>query len=508
MDSEPITPDHKPNYSDEVNVTVNRVRQKIEGMKRVNLFVLLAILFGLVHATYHFFGVRISLPVSWDWHLIDPQLLEHRLLESVLYLHTQPPLWNLFVALFLTIPPPHQALLLSSFFLLLGFASYCCVFWLMKFMQTSTTLALILATLCMASPSFVLLEHGGGYDFLIMALLTISVVVLWKFLNRPSYSGAFSFFLILAIICLTRSMFHLSYFVLTALIVLLMNRNLYKLICFAALPGLFLVLSLYVKNYVIFGKFTASTWMGMNASKVVSRSTPMAELKQWHEQGIISEVMLREPWSDLNEYPEKFKRIRDPFTNIPLLSMSQKKDGYKNLHHAAYIAIADQYLTDVIQVIQHKPLKYLRGLAAAWYCYFRATDESEFLPCRDTCEGVINVYDYLLYGKSPWPIRYATDRKASYNLYVILIVALPLLFVYGTRLLLRKDGLSREQKTMVAVMIFNIAFVALTINFFELAENQRARFYTDPFSLALLAHFIHDRVYKSRTTRKDFSVQG
>jgi hypothetical protein len=487
-------------------VTLHLVRQRIEGLRRGNLFLLLAILFGLVHVTYYSFGVYISLPVSWDWHLIDPSLIEQRLLESVFYLHTQPPLWNLFIALFLTIPTPYQVFLLSSFFLMLGFASYCCLFWLMKFMRTSSTVALVFATLLMASPSFVLLEHGIGYDFPIAALLTISVVVLWKFLNKPSYLGAFLFFLILAIICLTRSMFHLSYFVFTAMIVLLMNRNLYKLICFAALPGLLLVLSLYVKNYLIFGKFTASTWMGMNAAKVVIRSTPLAELKEWHEQGIISEVILKEPWSDLSEYPEKFRRIREPFTNIPLLSMAHKESGYKNLHHAAYIAIADQYLADVVQVIRHKPLRYLRGLAAAWYCYFRATDESEFLPCRDLCEPVINAYDYLLYGKSPWPIRYATDRKASYNLYVILLIALPFLLVYGIRLLIRKDELSRKQKTIVAVMIFNVAFVALTINFFELAENQRARFYTDSFSLVLLAHFIHMRAWKSRTPRTDVSA--
>jgi len=216
--------------------------------------------------------------------------------------------------------------------------------------------------------------------------------------------------------------------------------------------------------------------------------------------------MLHEPWSDLSEYPETLKSIGEPFTNIPLLSMSHKVGGYKNLHHAAYIVIADQYMADVIQVIRQKPLRYLRGLAAAWYCYFRATDESEFLPCRNVCEPVVNVYNYLLYGKSPWPIRYATDRKASYNLYVILLVALPLLFLYGIRLLVRNVEISREQKTIVAVMIFNIAFVALTINFFELAENQRARFYTDSFSLVLLAHFIQARAWKSRQPRKDVSA--
>lgn len=247
--------------------------------------------------------------------------------------------------------------------------------------------------------------------------------------------------------------------------------------------------------------------MGMNAAKVVIRSTPLAERQAWHKDGIVSEVMLIEPWSDLSEYPDRFRRTEARFSEIPLLARPSKEDGYKNLHNAAYIAIADQYLSDVFRVIRYKPLQYLRGLGAAWYCYFRATDESEFLPYRDVCAPVMNTYDYLVYGKSPWHIRYATDRKGSYNLYVSLLLALPLVFFYGIRLLTRKDSLSRKQKTIVAIMVFNIAFVALTINFFELAENQRARFYTDSFSLVLLAHFIHARAWESVIPRKALTAK-
>lgn len=101
----------------------------------------------------------------------------------------------------------------------------------------------------------------------------------------------------------------------------------------------------------------------------------------------------------------------------------------------------------------------------------------------------------MLYGKSPWPIHHATDRKGSYNLYVFLLIGLPALFVYGV-VLLKKGGLSPNQKKLVVVMSVNIAFVALTINFFELAENQRARFYTDSFSQILLVHFVHKRPWR------------
>ena len=476
---------------------IGLIRQRIEYLKNGNLFLMLAGLFGLVHMIYYAFGLHVSLPVFWDWHLIDRSLLEERLFESIFYLHTQPPLWNLYIAALLAIPAQYQIAFLTSVALILGFASYSCLFWLMQFMKISRISALGLSTLFMASPTFILLEHTTGSDFVVVTLLVISLVLLWRFTEEPSYARALLFFFFLAIICLVRSLFHVSFFILATIVVVVTNRKMYKAILFASIPCLVIVLSVYVKNYVVFGKFSASTWMGMNAAKVVTRSISLSERTEWHKEGIVSDVMLHEPWSDLAEYPEKLCRVDPRFSHIPLLTTKYKDGGYKNLHHVAYIAVADQYMSDLIQVIRYRPFRYVNGLAAAWFCYFRSTDESEWLAHREMFMPLVNVYDYLLYGKSPWPLNYATDRKASYNFYVILLVVLPLLFLYGLILLLDKHKLTRQQKTIVGFMMLSIVFVAVTINFFELAENQRARFYTDSFSLILLGHFIQNRAWRS-----------
>ena len=469
--------------------------QFTDRLKGIQTYLVLAVLFVVVHLLYSAFGVEMTGPVAWDWHLIDRPLLEDRLLESLFYLHTQPPLWNLFVAIYFCIHTTYQSMFAASMFLLLGFASYCSVFSLLRFMGIPKSLAVLSATVFMASPTFVLLEHVVGYDFPIMALVTISIVILWKFFERPSYIRALLFFSIIAVTCLTRSLFHLTYFLVMVGSIALMNRGSLKTVLLAALPGFALVFSVYVKNYLVFDRFTASTWMGMNAAKVVVRSAPLEERERWHEEGIVSETMLIDPWSEVSQYPERLRTIPERFQDIPLLSKTSKDDGYKNLHNVAYIRIADQYLVDVVRVVQHEPFEYLRGLASAWYCYLRGTDESEFLPGRNLCEPLIDAYDYVLYGKSPWPIHYATDRKGTYNLYVFLLIGLPALFVYGV-MLAKKGGLSPNQKKLVVVMLINIAFVALTINFFELAENQRARFYTDSFSLILLTNVIHERLWK------------
>ena len=234
--------------------------------------------------------------------------------------------------------------------------------------------------------------------------------------------------------------------------------------------------------------------MGMNASKIISRSTSEEQRAAWVQEGICSGLMLIEPWSDLSSYPPVYSEVDRRFAGIPMLNEPVKSSGYKNLHHAGYIAIADQYFRDVVSIARRHPGSYLKGYAASWFCYFRATDESSFLPLAGNFRGLIAVYDYLFYGKSPWPIPFKTDRRAAYNFYIFLLLGLPLIFWYGIRLTRKESGLDTADRTLVLYMIFTIAFVALVINAFELAENQRARFYSDGFSLVLFAHFLQTKL--------------
>jgi hypothetical protein len=257
----------------------------------------------------------------------------------------------------------------------------------------------------------------------------------------------------------------------------------------AAIPFLLLA-AIYVKNYALYGKFTTSTWMGMNAAKVLFRSSSPDQRREWYDHGIVSETMLIEPWSDLEDYPDAL-RGNMKYPTVPLLHEAKKSNGYKNLHHIDYITIADQYQRDALQVYRFRPRAALFGQLSSWYCYFRSTAESIFLQ-RDQLGFVPDVFDYAFYGKSPWPIPF----QKGYNLYIFLLIGLPLLFLYGIWVSLGKApriiAFGPQKRVVVALVCFTILYVAVVINLFELAENQRARFYTDPLSLALLGVFIQD----------------
>ena len=60
--------------------------------------------FVISHIVYYAMGVRFdeTSPLTFAQYL-DEALLKHNLLESLLYLHSQPPLFNLFLGIVLTI---------------------------------------------------------------------------------------------------------------------------------------------------------------------------------------------------------------------------------------------------------------------------------------------------------------------------------------------------------------------------------------------------------------------
>jgi hypothetical protein len=62
--------------------------------------------FALSRVAAHAAGIRFdATPLTWYWQYIDPVLLQERLLESLYYSHTQPPLFNLLLGINLKLFP-------------------------------------------------------------------------------------------------------------------------------------------------------------------------------------------------------------------------------------------------------------------------------------------------------------------------------------------------------------------------------------------------------------------
>ena len=176
--------------------------------------------------------------------------------------------------------------------LLLGVVLELSVFWLLYRLDVGLGTAAATAGLFAAAPHFVLWQSVLFYTFMLAALVALSGVCLVEFLRCRRVWAAAAFFAVLFLLCGVRALFHLGFFVLVAAALVVVCRSDWrKIVLCAALPGLLLV-SIYAKNYFVFGQFGVSTWFGLNFWSMTTRNIPLEDRKTLVRQGVLSPISL------------------------------------------------------------------------------------------------------------------------------------------------------------------------------------------------------------------------
>ncbi|MFC1890656.1 hypothetical protein ACFL4G_12960, partial [Thermodesulfobacteriota bacterium] len=255
---------------------LKRFFEHLEKTPRERVLFFMVLLFLAAHAVYYcLFGIRLYHgPLFNYFELLDPELLRHNLLESCFYLHSQPPLFNLFLGIVLKLFPESPVVAFQVLYTFFGLALYLSLFLLLRRLDVSRPLSLVLSTLFMISPSFVLYENWLFNTFPLALILVGSALLFHDLVDRGGRLTTTAFFVSLLLLCGIMSIFHLSYYCLVAgaLVIAVSDRR--RMILSAALVPLVLILSLYLKNYLLFDRFAASSWMGMHLWSTTVRSIP------------------------------------------------------------------------------------------------------------------------------------------------------------------------------------------------------------------------------------------
>ena len=222
------------------------------------------LLFACSRLLYALLGLQFyASTVPGYMQFIDPQLLTTRLLESLWYYHANPPMLNLVAGLGYKWFGTGANVFFSAMFHFLGAATALSVYALTWKLSSSRLAAHIVTALLVFSPAFVLYENWFMYTFPAAALLTISALVLYRYVQTRQTRWCVAFFAVLAVLLLTRSLFHLAWMVvIAALLAIVLRSSRRQVLAAAALPIL-VVASWYGKNYYYFGAFSSSTWVGV-----------------------------------------------------------------------------------------------------------------------------------------------------------------------------------------------------------------------------------------------------
>ncbi len=446
---------------------------------------------------------------------IDRELLTDRLLESLWYYHANPPLLNLFTGTVLKLFGGHSTFGFSLFFHALGLLFACVFFALILRLGKSRRVAYGLSTLFVLSPAFVLYENWLMYTFPAAALLCLSVYALLQYSENESTRWGVAFFSCIAVIALTRSMFHLVWaLVITGGLLLLMKHQAKQILLCAVVP-LLLVAGWYGKNLYLFGTFSASTWMGLGLSNVTTLTVEKEELAPLVRDGSLSTYAL------VSRYEDKkmlFPDIEMPTDKIPVLHNKIKSTGEFNFNYAGLIDINKRYTRDALQTLRHFPANYANGVLLSNRLFFSPASMNRYFTIenRVAAAPMDMLYNPLIYGAGILPkiveqphFGYSGKYSVEVNTGVILVVGLPLLFLFGLIRLLRmwlgKTSYERTESIILAYLLFNILYIYTLGTFLELAENYRYRFIQEPLVLVLIGIFLADlaRTIKDRRAKRE-----
>src|SRR5271170_7090220 len=151
-------------------------------MKERTLYALPAMAFAVSRIGYYLLGVRFDArPILHYYQFLDPELLKHRLIESMFYLHVQPPGWDIYTAIALKLFPQSYPIAFHFAPLVLGLSICWLTFYLMRVLGVSRWIAFTLAACFIVSPGVILFENYMLYEYLVCFLLVAAAAVLWRY---------------------------------------------------------------------------------------------------------------------------------------------------------------------------------------------------------------------------------------------------------------------------------------------------------------------------------------
>jgi hypothetical protein len=424
------------------------------------------------------------------WQYLDTETLRHHLLQGLWYDHSQPPLFNLLLGLVLKLAGSHAPLVFSSSLHLISLVNCLLLFTLLKRTVPNRYIPVIVTLVYLLSPALMILESELFYTTFISMLLLIGSFFLVRLdsdSRKPpvaapaphasrQWGNVIGVCLPLLMLCLTRSMYHLLWLILVGAVLL------YRLRKSAVFPKLLAGLSFcllltagwYGKNYVVFGQFAASSWIGMNFARVVFYD---------HYSSDSSRIEAIEPFSDLRYYrsfihgddEKKFAGLDDRD-----LIQKEKNDSFRNLNQVEYLEISRQYMAASKAYVKARPFTYLGNVLKATIIFFAPATR---YPYAEPEAAKIRYYD-LFYSFNLSQLAKGLQQRRI----ALTLSAIPKMLVYmAVFWILLKDAIRRNEMTLLNLFIFGtIGFVFLISSLIEHYENMRFRYEIEPLFLVLL----------------------
>ena len=330
----------------------------------------------------------VMLPLDWPFAYqrmqnLDVFSLRTDLINSLLNLHAQPPLYNLFIGLVVKIVPETFApIVVQCIYFLLA----CLTFFMYRRIAAAIIRSNFIRICCdiayLLFPTILFSERWFTYAFPVTAMI-VALAFLTLKLSRvgPATIRYFTLFsVIAAAVVLMRSFFHLIAWMMPALLCALYatGRVQIRRKCIIAIFSFAVAALPYCWNLSRYDMFTSSTWQGMNLFRTMHYvSTP--ELEKEVEGGFLHPVCRLRSFAPIRDYIEAFPQTQESCItsqNCKVLDDEEKsssandRTGEVNWNHRI-IPVASRELEKGWKHLVFKyPSAYALGVLNGLYSFF------------------------------------------------------------------------------------------------------------------------------------------
>ncbi len=477
---------------------------------------------GVIVVIAAFLAVRISYWVTGggfsttaladSWQLLDlHQLVDHPF-QSVWLLHTQPPLFNLFVGTVLRWSPLPSSLTFQLVYLVLSLVLVVALRSLLIELGFAAFAATAGAAVVACDPGLLSYENAIIYELPVAALLVVSGLLCARYARTRRARALIALVLVMTVIVMTRALLHPVWLGVMVVLIVIAVRPRLGILRSAAIVAIpvFVIGGWIVKNQVEFGEPNLSSWLGMNLARGVIAPMPKQDIEQLIRQGTLSRAARVPAFSPYAAYAPTVGPCHTDRTE-PVLRALRKQNGQSNFDAVCFLRVYRDGQHNAFAAIRERPGAYLAGRRASATAHFWFELGPGLEPFRDNpvLRGLKDVYDVPMLSVSvaihdrDWTNRLIpSDPAPVIPLSITLVLATAFVLsraAFGAVRVMRRR--SRSGDLAWTYLGCTVAFVTTVSIATEYGENSRFRFLVDPILIGALVAAVVDGGARFRPRR-------
>ena len=296
--------------------------------------------------------------VANSWQILDVDALADDPLGSLWYLHIQPPGYNALVAAIAWLPVPLIGTLYAVDVAALAGIGLLLHAILVRW-GVGPIAAAVVAAITVLNPSLLSTMAMASYEVPVGLLIVAALATAQRYLETPRAAWLLATAGLLTAGALTRSLLHpLWIAAVLALLVIARPPDRRVLLASALVPVVF-VGGWMLKNQVVFGTATTSSWLGFNMQRGVTAPMDADLVRADVADGAVSDLALERPWGPLSAYGE-WTAGCTPHGH-PVTDEADKEAAgitTANYNHECYLPAYQEAQRNAVALIRRHPGEY------------------------------------------------------------------------------------------------------------------------------------------------------